>query len=61
LTLPKLAGSTSKSRRIDSPTELQLISLLLAKDLKTHEAKDHAELSQRATGLKRMLAAMLQS
>jgi four helix bundle protein len=34
--------------------------LLLARDLKLIKPKDHAELSQRATGLKRMLTALLQ-
>jgi four helix bundle protein len=34
--------------------------LLLAKDLKLIQAKDHAELSQRATELKRMLTALIQ-
>jgi len=34
--------------------------LLLAKDLKLVKPKDHAELSQRATELKRMLTALLQ-
>ena len=34
--------------------------LLLAKDLKLIKPKDHAELSQRATELKRMLTALLQ-
>jgi four helix bundle protein len=33
---------------------------LLAKDLKLVKPKDHAELSQRATELKRMLTALLQ-
>jgi four helix bundle protein len=35
--------------------------LLLAKDLKLIQPKDHAGLSQRATELKRMLTALLQS
>lgn len=34
--------------------------LLPAKDLKPIKPKDHAELSQRATGLKRMLTALFQ-
>jgi four helix bundle protein len=34
--------------------------LLLAKDLKLVKPKDHTELSQRATELKRMLTALLQ-
>jgi len=34
--------------------------LLLAKDLKRIQPKDHAELSQRAIELKRMLTALLQ-
>jgi hypothetical protein len=34
--------------------------LLLAKDLKLIRPKDHAELSQRAAELKRMLTALLQ-
>jgi len=34
--------------------------LLLAKDLKLIKPKDHAELSPRATELKRMLTALLQ-
>ena len=34
--------------------------LLLARDLKLVKPKDHAELSQRATELKRMLTALLQ-
>ena len=34
--------------------------LLLAKDLKLVKPKNHAELSQRATELKRMLTALLQ-
>ena len=34
--------------------------LLLAKDLKLIKLKDHVELSQRATELKRMLTALLQ-
>ena len=33
--------------------------LLLAKDLKRIKLQDHAELSQRATELKRMLTALL--
>ena len=42
-----------------SASELEY-HLLLAKDLKLIKAKDHAELSQRATELKRMLTALLQ-
>jgi four helix bundle protein len=34
--------------------------LLLARDLRLIKLKDHAELSHRATELKRMLAALLQ-
>ena len=34
--------------------------LLLAKDLKLIQLKDHADLSQRTTELKRMLTALLQ-
>jgi hypothetical protein len=34
--------------------------LLLARDLKPIKPADHAELPQRATGLKRMLTALLQ-
>lgn len=34
--------------------------LLLAKDLNLLKTKDHAELSQRAVEVKRMLAALLQ-
>ena len=40
-----------------SPSELEY-DLLLAKDLKPIKPKDHAELSQRATELKRMLTAL---
>ena len=42
-----------------SASELEY-HLLLAKDLKLVKPKDHAELSQRATELKRMLTALLQ-
>jgi len=42
-----------------SASELEY-HLLLAKDLKLIKPKDHAELSQRATELKRMLTALLQ-
>ena len=42
-----------------SASELEY-HLLLAKDLKLIQPKDHAELSQRATELKRMLTALLQ-
>ncbi len=42
-----------------SASELEY-HLLLAKDLKFIKPKDHAELSQRATELKRMLTALLQ-
>ena len=42
-----------------SASELEY-HLLLAKDLKLIKLKDHAELSQRATELKRMLTALLQ-
>jgi four helix bundle protein len=41
-----------------SASELEY-HLLLAKDLKLIEPKDHADLSQRATELKRMLTALL--
>jgi four helix bundle protein len=41
-----------------SASELEY-HLLLAKDLKLIKPKDHAELSQRATELKRMLTALL--
>jgi four helix bundle protein len=34
--------------------------LLLAKDLRLVQSKDHTELSQRATEVKRMLTALLQ-
>ena len=43
-----------------SASELEY-HLLLAKDLKLIKPKDHAELSQRATELKRMLAVLLQT
>ena len=42
-----------------SASELEY-HLLLAKDLKLIKPKDHTELSQRATELKRMLTALLQ-
>ena len=42
-----------------SASELEY-HLLLAKDLKLIKPKDHVELSQRATELKRMLTALLQ-
>ena len=42
-----------------SASELEY-HLLLAKDLKLIKLKDHVELSQRATELKRMLTALLQ-
>ena len=42
-----------------SASELEY-HLLLAKDLKLIQLKDHTELSQRATELKRMLTALLQ-
>jgi four helix bundle protein len=42
-----------------SASELEY-HLLLAKDLKFIQPKDHAELSQRATELKRMLTALFQ-
>ena len=42
-----------------SASELEY-HLLLAKDLKLVKAKDYAELSQRATELKRMLTGLLQ-
>lgn len=42
-----------------SASELEY-HLLLAKDLKLIKPKDHAELSQRATELKRMLTALIQ-
>ena len=42
-----------------SASELEY-HLLLAKDLKLMTSKDHAEMSQRATELKRMLTALLQ-
>jgi len=42
-----------------SASELEY-HLLLAKDLKRIQPKDHAELSQRAIELKRMLTALLQ-
>ncbi len=44
---------------IGSPRELEY-QLPQAKDLKLIEPRDHAELSQCATGLKRMLTALLQ-
>ena len=37
-----------------------VLHLLLAEDLKLIQPKDHADLSQRATELKRMLTAPLQ-
>ena len=42
-----------------SASELEY-HLLLAKDLKFIKLKDHAELSQRTTELKRMLTALIQ-
>jgi four helix bundle protein len=42
-----------------SASELEY-DLLLAKDLKLIQPKDHTELSQRATELKRMLAGLIQ-
>ena len=42
-----------------SASELEY-HLLLAKDLRLIQTKDHVELSQRTTELKRMLAALLQ-
>ena len=42
-----------------SASELEY-HLLLARDLQLIKPKDHAELSQRATELKRMLTALLQ-
>ncbi len=42
-----------------SASELEY-HLLLARDLKLNKLKDHAELSQRATELKRMLTALFQ-
>ena len=47
------------SAPMGSASELEY-HLLLAKDLKLVKAKDHTELSQRATELKRMLTALLQ-
>jgi len=47
------------SMAMGSASELE-DHLLLAKDLKLIKLQDHAELSQRATELKRMLTALLQ-
>ena len=47
------------SMAMGSASELEY-HLLLAKDLKMIKPKDHAELSQRATELKRMLTGLMQ-
>ena len=52
-------GATALSPIMGSASELEY-HLLLAKDLKLIQPKDHAELSQRATELKRMLTALFQ-
>jgi hypothetical protein len=53
-----MASSPAFARSLWDQRELEY--LLLAKDLKLVKSMDHAELSQLATELKRMLTALLQ-